>query len=358
VQRRSIAAVLVTSSLILASCGSETTKSHRDSSKATTAATGFGSRVEAVRKQAKALAALAPGVIVSVREGNDRKTLVIGYATRNPERAMMPEDTVMIASVTKALVASAALSLVQDGSLRLDDTVEKWLPGLLPKGRQIKIEQLLSMSSGLPNYEDSPDFPGSGVLRPKALVDLVAMQPLDFEPGSQGEQSNTNYALLQLVLERAGHATLNELLTQRVLKPAGLTQTTLGGTPTAHGYDGDQDVTIRDPEYPSAAAGVVSSADDIARLLDLLTPGKILDAQHTEAMEKVHANVEGEGYGLGLIVHRLPCGTAWGQVGENPGYVMYAWTLPDKERTVVVAATSGAAGVEAEHVADSALCAK
>jgi CubicO group peptidase (beta-lactamase class C family) len=161
-RHRSIAAVLATSSLILASCGSETGNLDRDSSTATTAATDFVARVEAVRKQAKALAALAPGVIVSVRDGNDRKTLAIGFATRNPERAIMPQDTVMIASVTKALVATAALSLAQDGSLRLDDTVEKWLPGLLPKGRQIKVEHLLSMSSGLPNYEDSPRLSGTG----------------------------------------------------------------------------------------------------------------------------------------------------------------------------------------------------
>ncbi len=356
-QQRSIAAMLVGSSLILGSCGSGAPESHPDSSKTTSAAAGFASRIETVRKQAEALAALAPGVIVSVRDGTDRKTLAIGDAARNPERAMTAEDTVMIASVSKALVAAAALSLVQDGSLRLDDTVEKWLPGLLPEGRHITIEQLLSMSSGLPNYEDSPAFPGPGVLRPKALVDLIAKQPLDFEPGSQGERSNTNYALLQLVLERAGHASLDELLTQRVLQPAGLGRTTLGGTPTARGYDGDQDVTIGDPENPSAAAGVVSSADDIARFLDLLTAGKILDSQHTKAMEKVHANVEGEDYGLGLVVHPLPCGTAWGQVGENPGYVIDAWTLPDKKRTVVVVATSGAAGAEAERVADSALCA-
>src|SRR6476660_10369647 len=193
-QHRSIAAVLVTCSLILASCGSEAAKSHPDTSTATTtAAAGFASRVEAVRKQAKALTAFAPGVLVSVRDGNDRETLAIGDAARHPERAMRPGDTVMVASVTKALVAAAALSLVQHGLLRLDDTVEKWVPGLLPKGRRITIAQLLSMSSGLPNYDASPGFPGPGVLRPKALVELVAKQPLDFEPGSLGEQSNTNY---------------------------------------------------------------------------------------------------------------------------------------------------------------------
>ena len=75
-------------------------------------------------------------------------------------------------------------------------------------------------------------------------------------------------------------------------------------------------------------------------------------------MQKVHANVEGEDYGLGLLVHhQFSCGTALGQVGENRGYVMDAWTLPDKKRTVVVAATSGASGVEADGVAEAALCA-
>ena len=285
-QQRSIAAVLLSSSLVFASCGSETSKSQRESSKATTVEAGFASRVETVRKQAEALAKSSPGVIVSVRDGNDRKVLAIGDAARNPERKVTPEDTVMIASVTKALVATAALSLVQDGSLRLDDSVEKWLPGLLPKGRQIKVEHLLSMSSGLPNYEDSPDFPGPGVLPPRALVDLIAKEPLDFEPGTQGEQSNTNYAVLQLILERAGHAPLDELLTQSVLKPAGLTHTMLGGTPTALGYDGDQDATIRDPENPSAAAGAVSSVGDVERFLDALTAGKILDAKDTKAMQR------------------------------------------------------------------------
>jgi D-alanyl-D-alanine carboxypeptidase len=357
VQQRSIAAVLLSSSLILASCGGETAKSGRESSKATTAEASFAARVETVRKRAEALAKSAPGVIVSVRDGNDRKVLAIGDAARDPERKLTPDDTVMIASVTKALVATAALSLVQDGSLRLDDPVEKWLPGLLAKGRRITVEQLWSMSSGLPNYEDSPDFPEAGVLPPKALVDLIAKQPLDFEPGTQGAQSNTNYAVLQLVLERAGRAPLDELLTQRVLKPAGLTHTMLGGTPTALGYDGDQDATIGDPQNPSAAAGAVSSVGDVERFLDALTAAKILDAKDTEAMQKVHASVEGEDYGLGLLVHhQLSCGTALGQVGENAGYVMDAWTLPDKARTVVVAATSGAAGLEVERVAESALC--
>jgi D-alanyl-D-alanine carboxypeptidase len=343
--------------LILASCGGETAKSARESSTATSIDAGFAARVEAVRKQAEALAKRAPGVIVSVRDRNDRKVVAVGDAARDPKRKVTPEDTVMIASVTKALVATAALSLVQDGSLRLDDSVEKWLPGLLPKGRQIKVEHLLSMSSGLPNYEDSPDFPGPGVLPARALVGLVAQQPLDFRPGTLGEQSNTNYAVLQLILERAGQAPLDQLLTQRVLRPAGLTHTKLGGTPTALGYEGDQDVTIREPEHPSAAGGAVSSVGDVERFLDALTAGKILDAGETRAMQTVHANVEGDDWGLGLRVHhQLACGMAIGQLGENAGYVIDAWTLPDKARTVVVAATSGVGGPEADRVADAALC--
>jgi D-alanyl-D-alanine carboxypeptidase len=356
VQPESFAAMLVACWLTVASCGGETPKSHPDS-QAASAVAGFAERVEIVRKQARALAESAPGVLVSLRDGSERKILAVGDAARNPERKLTPQDTVMIASVTKALVATAALSLVHDGSLRLEDSVEKWLPGLLPHGRQITVEHLLSMSSGLPDYETSPDFSRPGVLGPRALVALVAKQPLAFKPGSQGEHSNTNYAVLQLILERAGRAPLAELLAQRVLEPAGLTHTTLGGTPTALGYDGDQDVTIRDPENPSAAAGAVSSVDDIERFLDSLTAGKILDAEDIKAMQKVHVIFDGEDYGLGLLInHEFSCGTALGEVGENRGYVMDAWTLPDKKRTVVVAATSGTAGIEADRVAEAALC--
>jgi D-alanyl-D-alanine carboxypeptidase len=349
--------VLLSSSLIIASCGGEASKTQPEPSTSAHAEGGFAARVETVRTQAQALGDDAPGVIVGMRDGNQRKFLAVGDAARDPERKLTPEDTVMIASVTKALVAAATLSLVQDGSLRLDDTVEMWLPGLLPQGRRINVEQLLSMSSRLPNYEDSPEFPAPGVLPATALVDLIARQPLDFAPGTDGAQSNTNYAVLQLILERAGRAPLDDLLRQRVLKPAGLEHTMLGGTPTALGYDGDEDVTIRDPQNPSAAAGAVSSVGDVERFLDFLTAGKILDAEHTKAMEKMHASVDGEDYGLGLLIHQLPCGAAVGQVGENAGYAMQAWTRPDAARTVVVAATSGATGPQVERLAESALCA-
>jgi D-alanyl-D-alanine carboxypeptidase len=185
------------------------------------------------------------------------------------------------------------MSLVEDGALGLDDSVGRWLPGVLSKGRQIKVRHLLSMSSGLPNYEDAPGFPGPGVLPSNELVALIAKQPLRFKPGSQGQQSNSNYAVLQLVLERAGQAPLAELVGKRVVEPAGLTQATIGGTPTALGYSGDEDVTIRHPRYPSAAAGAVSSVRDVARFLDLLTAGKILDRNDTRAMETVGVHVEG-----------------------------------------------------------------
>jgi D-alanyl-D-alanine carboxypeptidase len=130
----------------------------------------------------------------------------------------------------------------------------------------------------------------------------------------------------------------------------------LGGTPTALGYDGEEDVTIRDPAYPSAAAGVVATIDDVSRFLDLLAAGKIIDREQTKAMETVRADVDGEHYGLGLLVRDVSCGTAYGQVGENRGYAVQAWTVPDKARTIVVTVTSGAAAGDAEQLVDSTLC--
>ena len=347
-------ALLVAVGLVVAACGGDTKS--RAGSTPTAGATSPVDRVADLREQAQGLAAGAPGVLISVRDGSERTLVAIGDASRVPERKLVADDTVMIASVTKALVATAAMSMVQDGSIGLEDSVEKWLPDALPRGRQITVSELLSMSSGLPNYEDSPDFPGPGVLPPEDLVALIADQPLQFAPGSRGQQSNSNYAVLQLILERAAHRRLRELLERRVFKPAGLTHTTLGGTPTALGYDSEEDVTVRDPAFPSAAAGAVASVDDVARFLGRLTAGQLLDREHTDAMERARADVAGEQYGLGLLIRKLPCGTAYGQVGENRGYVIEAWTIPDKARTGVVAATSGAAGPEVERLEADVLC--
>ena len=106
-------------------------------------------------------------------------------------------------SLTKALVATVVLQLVAEGRLSLRDTVERWLPGILPYGDQVTVEQLLRHTSGVP---DSP--------------------PVFLVPAGHGHLLlNTGYILLGLIVEAATGNTLRQELDRRIPRPPGLRDT-------------------------------------------------------------------------------------------------------------------------------------
>lgn len=352
-----VCTVLLASALVTTACGADGGADPAPSAPSPTSSTrSLAQRVAEVRASA-ATSDLSPGLVVVLEEGSATEVVVTGAATKKPARDMTATDTVMVASGTKLMVAVATLRLVEQGKLSLADTVEKHVPGLLPDGGRITVEQLLSMTSGLPGYDASPDYPGSGKLPARALVRLVADEARSFDPGTAGEESNTNFAVLGLVVEAAAGRPLDALLRELVLTPARLTRTTLGGTPTAAGYDGaGNDVTVRAPAHPSAAAGAVSSASDLALLLDALFGGRLVSAASLADMKKTRTTIEDVHHGLGLRSIDLPCGTAYGIPGGNAGYAMRAWRLPDAGRTVVGVVTSGDDELGLDTTVRDALC--
>jgi D-alanyl-D-alanine carboxypeptidase len=99
-----------------------------------------------------------PGAVALVRDAQGTWRGAAGLASLTPREAMRADDRFRVGSVTKTFTATLVLQLVAEGELRLDDTVERWLPGLLPDGDRITIRQLLNHTSGLFNYTDSPSF--------------------------------------------------------------------------------------------------------------------------------------------------------------------------------------------------------
>src|SRR4051794_27386473 len=124
-----------------------------------------------------------------------------------------PGGRFRVGSITKTFVATVVLQLVGEGRLRLDDTLERWLPGAVPNGARITIRNLLQHTSGVFDYTDILFAPVEAVLRgrshpsrPGDRVALAAAQPPVFEPGTSWAYSNTNYILLGLIVRRAtGH---------------------------------------------------------------------------------------------------------------------------------------------------------
>lgn len=280
-------------------------------------------------------------------------------------------DRFRIGSITKSLVATVVLQLGTEGRLRLGDSVERWLPGLVPDGRAITIRHLLEHTSGVEDYLNGPTGPSvleryernpSYRWAPQRLVRLAVAQPSPFRPGTRWSYSNTGYVLLGMIVERASGRAYGE----EIAAPLGLESTFVpaGGMipgPHAHGYllpgnvfrptKRPLDVSRLDPSYASSAGAAVSSAADLDRFLRALVEGRLLGPAQLAKMRTVRT-IPGDpslGYGLGLLRLRTHCGVLWGHNGEIPGYMANAFVSADGRRGfVTLESTSGVPLVKAQ----------
>ena len=133
------------------------------------------------------VAAGAPGAAARVRDGHRVTQAASGLADLRTGRRMRPGLHYRVGSVTKPFVATVVLQLVGEGKLSLSDTVERWLPGILPYGDQVTIRQLLNHTSGVPDNSLEPlvilytsPHGRARAWRPRQLVALIADRPPEF----------------------------------------------------------------------------------------------------------------------------------------------------------------------------------
>ena len=185
----------------------------------------------------------APSVSIAIVQGGRiayEKTY--GKARLDPATDAKPEMRYSIGSVSKQFLAAAVLMLVQDGKLSLDDRVSRYLPNLTRAG-EITIRQLLSHTSGYQDYYPQ-DYVAPFMEKPvtaESILDQWARKPLDFDPGTCWQYSNTNYVVAGRIVELVTGEPFFSFLSKRVLQPLGMTsainldQKTLG-TSDATGY--------------------------------------------------------------------------------------------------------------------------
>lgn len=303
-----------------------------------------------VQEQAPHYDLSLPGGIVLVTEGGSTASFAFGEARLKPRRPMTVDAPFPIASITKTLVATLVLQLVDEGVLSLDDTVEQWLPGLVEDGDRITIEHLLSHRSGLVD----PEGYGWGAPITEANLKAFLDHPLAGQPGKKTRYANVNYWVLGRVVEAATSRTLARELQSRIFDPAGMESTRLAtdldrisGLP--RGYNRrDKDVTP--PRFVGAwaAGGVVSTAADLAAFYDALYSGRLLPEAAVADMTTPRGTLEAglADYGLGQVIADLECGTLTGHDGWISGYRSMAFRNPDTGRTVITLLNSTSPTVE------------
>lgn len=359
-------AVLAVPVVLLGACDAEDTSGAQPDSQTSSPASGTEPAASTLTEVAQDVQDLldvydgiATGAIVLVRVGDDTKVLTGGLADVRLDQRMQSDDRFPIESITKTMVATAILQLAADGRLRLDDTVEDILPGLLPQGRRVTIEHLLSHRAGLHNATgEEKGFPSLARTTKDTFIDIAAAHPLEFEPGSEGQYSNVGYDVLGRVIEEVTGQSLSKALQQEVFGPAAMTNTAVLGTPSMKGYY--EGKVVKDPyiRFEPAAGGVVSTVEDVDRFYTALWAGDLLDPDLVAAMSKPVGAVApwNMDYGLGVWFNHTSCGDAMGHSGAGPGFNTKAWTLPDGSRSVVVVVNDSDGAQIADDLALKALC--
>jgi D-alanyl-D-alanine carboxypeptidase len=284
----------------------------------------------------------SPGVITLVNDGHGVKLHAAGVADTASGRPLRGTDRFRAGSNTKTFVSTVALQLVAEHKLALSDTVEQWLPGILPYGDKVNLRQLLNMTGGVPDYvpgleaemvQDTKRL--TRTYSPRELVARVADQEPDFAPDTSWHYSSTGYILAGMIIERATGHKLGHELEQRLFTPLHLRHasfplnTSAFNGRHANGYgevDGQlHDMSAFNNSAAWATGGIVTTARDMAHYWRALLGGELLAPAQLKAMKKTVPVGDGYpgAYGLGIL--RLTqfgeeCGVVWGNGGDLPGF--------------------------------------
>ncbi|MER7997823.1 serine hydrolase domain-containing protein [Streptomyces sp. NPDC095613] len=259
-------------------------------------------------------------------------------------------------SVTKVVTAALVLRLAADGKVNLDRPVQSYLPGLLtPEFEPVSVRQLLNHTSGIQpgdGFGDSWEEQYAhrfDTLNPEDVVAAGVVKGPEFSPGTRQHYLNVNYTILAMLVEKVTGRTYEEGAARYVLGPAGMRRTSFPGTdPRLHGphnrgyqlVDGKLvDVTEWNVSDRWAAGDMISTMDDLERLMTSLFRGGIVPRPQLEEMFTLPAGVAGATKSAGLERFEIDGVEVWGKTGARPGYNTAVVATRDLSRTVVYSVT-------------------
>ena len=292
-------------------------------------------------------------------------TGVRGLADVTAGRPVRAETPFAVASVTKTFTAALVLRYVDQGLIRLDDRLARWLPDW-PNARKITIRMLLNHTSGIPDFFRNPKFDlalnkdKKRTWTPAEVLAQFVRPGAVFPPGKGWSYSNTNYLLLGVVAAKVGGAPWEELVRRELIEPLGLDSTYVQGvdqppasparayriiagfrgpTPQAR-TDGTDVVPFTSVATAAGSAGAIASTSgDLARWARTLYGGTLLGAATRREMLtflKAYRYGTSTAYGLGVSRVKFEGRTSYGHTGALSGTRAAIRYFPKEKVTVAV----------------------
>ncbi|MGZ8796001.1 MAG: serine hydrolase domain-containing protein [Thermoanaerobaculia bacterium] len=299
--------------------------------------------------------------IAVVKDGKITFARAYGIANLETRTPATPQMRYSIGSISKQFTASAVLLLAEEGKLSLDDKVVRWLPELTRAG-DVTIRQVLSMTSG---YQDfwPQDYVMPPMLQPVTAHEIMtgwAKKPLDFEPGTKWQYSNTNYVIAGQIVERVIGMPLLDFLQKRVFGPLQMTSVTntdeagLGPEDPARymrfGLASPRPAPKEGKGWMFAAGELAMTASDLAKWdISMIDQTVLKPASYRELEREIPlANGVGSRYGLGVSLSLVDGRRLVSHGGEVSGFTAQNQVYPDDRAAVVVLTNLDASGAPSQ----------
>ena len=249
------------------------------------------------------------GALLVAKDGTIHLNRGFGWAEDNLGYPIYSDTKFKIGSMTKQFTAMAILILEEQGLLKVEDTLDKYIPDY-PKGSQIKLYNLLNHSSGIREYTNEVDIYENRDVKYSVedLINSFKNLPLDFETGDKTSYSNSNYVLLGYIIEQVSGKTYEEFLKQAIFDPLDMKDTAYShnekGKDYAVGYriigypDDVLTTAAVDMDIAYAAGALHSTTDDLYKWDQALYTEKLVKKK---SLEKMFKPIK-ENYGFGWLL--------------------------------------------------------
>lgn len=245
------------------------------------------------------------GSVIVEQQGEILFSGGFGLANRGTGLKNSPTTQFRLASVSKTITAIAAMLLVQQGKLDLQQTLDYWWPAF-PRASEITVRQLMNHSAGLPDYASWRQYLWFSV-SPEDLVAHIA----SLAEGSEARiaYSNSHMAVLGAIIERISGQSYADFIDARIFEPLGMHDSAYGanlpdGEHRAVGYyGGGRKALPVNMEYPYSAGGLVSTVEDMLVLETALRQHSLLNETTTKTLFTVDHPETAPGFALGWIVN-------------------------------------------------------
>ena len=284
------------------------------------------------------------GSILVARKGEIVFSKGYGFADIADQTPNGPHTSYYLASTSRIFTSAAILLLEQQGKLSIEDPLSKHLPDW-PRGDEIKIHHLLTLSAGFPNINELRGYSSWSQTSqtPASLCEKFRDLPLEFEPGARSVHSNSNYNVLALLIEKLSGRTYGEFLEQEFFAPLGMTH-------TAHDDDSDRVVDHRAQGYrpvglaelrPDASlnwsvktgnGSIYSTVEDLYRFDRMLVAKSLLDDASVAKLFTEHFPSNGYGWFVGERFGTIEVSIG----GRSPGFGSSWQRSVDADVTVIV----------------------